>query len=311
MKKIISLVLLTALAACSNQKKSEPVVTSETVAASVSYEFFRNATAKLNYNGQTFLLDPMLSPKHALPSFAGVQPNPTVELPKSIDYILEGIDAVIVGHMHPDHFDSAAAEVLSKNVLIFTPYNKSPMDPRDPVNTTKYFSEQLLGYGFSNVNTIGTANSKSTTYRGTTLTQEFGQHGKGVLSQLMGGVNGIVFQAEGQPTIYWTGDTILDEAGQVEAILATYKPDIVIAHTGGAVIKAITTDPLMMDEKQAVKFFKAVKKYNVDSQIVAVHMNALDHCFTTREVLTEAISVFDKKTQSGIYIPVEGEKITF
>ncbi|GIT86617.1 hypothetical protein ROBYS_16330 [Roseobacter sp. OBYS 0001] len=37
------------------------------------YYFYRNATAKLNYAGTTFLLHPMLSSKGALPSFAGIE----------------------------------------------------------------------------------------------------------------------------------------------------------------------------------------------------------------------------------------------
>ncbi|MEL6263961.1 MAG: MBL fold metallo-hydrolase, partial [Cyanobacteria bacterium J06626_6] len=72
---------------------------------SISYEFFRNVTAKLTYSGQTLLLDPMLSEKGALPSFAGIAPNPTIDLPVEVASILEGVDAVLVSHMHADHFD--------------------------------------------------------------------------------------------------------------------------------------------------------------------------------------------------------------
>ncbi|MEM9809454.1 MAG: MBL fold metallo-hydrolase [Cyanobacteria bacterium P01_D01_bin.56] len=81
----------------------------------ISYDFFRNVTAKLTYSGQTLLLDPMLSKKGALPSFAGIVANPTIDLPVEVESILEGVDAVLVSHMHVDHFDAAAAEQLAKD----------------------------------------------------------------------------------------------------------------------------------------------------------------------------------------------------
>lgn len=40
--------------------------------------------------------------------------NPLVSLPTSIDNILDGVDAVIVTHLHLDHFDDVAKNVLPK-----------------------------------------------------------------------------------------------------------------------------------------------------------------------------------------------------
>ncbi|GAA1376210.1 hypothetical protein GCM10009597_22680 [Peribacillus frigoritolerans] len=42
--------------------------------------------------------------------------HPLVSLPTSIDNILDGVDAVIVTHLHPDHFDDVAKNVLPKNI---------------------------------------------------------------------------------------------------------------------------------------------------------------------------------------------------
>ena len=307
--------LLLLVAACSRSDGPDADAGADaltrTTESTVRYEFYRNATAKLYYAGQTFLLDPMLSPKGALPSFAGIAPNPTVELPVPVDDITAGVDAVIVGHMHPDHFDPAAAELLDAGIPIYTPNNAAPVNPQDPVNTTSSFYDQLTGLGFTNVLTIGSNASNSTTIHNITLTEEFGQHGSGVLSDLMGGVNGLVFEAPGSPTIYWTGDTILDEEGRVAAILSKYQPDIIIAHTGGAVLEAISPDPLLMDAEQAVKFFEAAKRANDSVNIVAVHMNALDHCFTTRDDLRDAISVLSPAFRENISIPTEGDIVAF
>ncbi|WP_155160452.1 MBL fold metallo-hydrolase [Sansalvadorimonas verongulae] len=313
MKQLFVILTALVLSACGHQawNRSNTTEGYSKGKSEVSYEFYRNATAKLKYNGKTLLLDPMLGAKHSIPSFAGIEPNPTIQLPVSINYILEGIDAVVVSHMHADHFDPAAAVALDKNIPIFTPDNASPLDLKNPVKSRTSFIDQLHNYGFTNVTTIGSKKSKSVKYAGITFTQEFAQHGTGVLVPLMGGVNGIIIQAEGQPTIYWTNDTILDKEGRIKAIVAKYSPDIVIAHTGGAVIKALSPDPLLMNETQAIELFKAAKMANRDVQIVAVHMNSLDHCFTTKSVLNSAIRAEGGDFGKNIIIPDEGEKVLF
>ena len=64
-------------------------------------QLIRNATMKLSYAGQTILTDPMLSPKDAFDPFAGVARNPTVELPHTLEQILDRVDGVLVSHSEP------------------------------------------------------------------------------------------------------------------------------------------------------------------------------------------------------------------
>ena len=40
--------------------------------------------------------------------------NPLVDLPMPVEDIINGIDAVIVTHLHLDHWDDIAKEVLPK-----------------------------------------------------------------------------------------------------------------------------------------------------------------------------------------------------
>ena len=65
-----------------------------------SYQHIRNATAKVEYAGQTFLIDPFFAPKHSMNGFAGTFNSqakmPLVGLPMSVNKILDGVDAVIV-----------------------------------------------------------------------------------------------------------------------------------------------------------------------------------------------------------------------
>lgn len=82
----------------------------------------RNATQIIEYAGKKFLIDPMLAPQGTYPGFAGTVNadvrNPTVELPFSIDEIID-VDAVLLTHTHPDHWDETAIQAIPKETLIF------------------------------------------------------------------------------------------------------------------------------------------------------------------------------------------------
>lgn len=275
-----------------------------------TYQFYRNATAKLTYAGTTFLLDPMLSEKGALPSFAGIEANPTVDLPTSIDDVISGIDAVIVSHLHGDHFDGTAAEVLDKSLPILTPRNGAPSDKSKPDELTP-FADSLRGHGFENVTEIGSDTSDHITFRGITIRQVFALHGKGDLGRMMGGVNGLILQAEGHPTLYWAGDTILDDENEVAAILKRYAPDLIIAHTGGPIIEALSPDLLLMDAAEATQFIDLAFGANSNAQIIAIHMDALDHCFSTRSMLADALAELEPAKRKRVHIPNDGETLTF
>lgn len=83
----------------------------------------RNATAILDYGGK-ILIDPMLAEKehfhHLFRKVLSItkkdQMNPLVDLPMPVEDIINGIDAVIVTHLHLDHWDDIAKEVLPKEI---------------------------------------------------------------------------------------------------------------------------------------------------------------------------------------------------
>lgn len=281
--------------------------TTEPVAkSSVTYEFIRNATARLRYAGMTLLLDPMLSERGALQSFAGIAPNPTADLPRPAADIIADIDAVIVSHMHSDHFDPAATEMLPKDIPMITPDN-SYTPNIGPDNPRLAFKDDLEGRGFTNVSTM--SEDAPTEFGALTLHQVWGLHGRGEVGRVLGNVNGIVIEAEGSPTIYWAGDSILDET-EVGAILERFRPDIVIAHTGGPIIEALSPEILLMDATQAVRTMQMASAVNPDVKVIAVHMESLDHCFSTRDDLREAMASLDPDMQARIIIPADGEIVS-
>ena len=122
----------------------------------------RNATLLVTYGGTRFLVDPYLADKDAYPGFKGTVNseirNPRVPLSTLMDAILN-FDALILTHLHPDHFDAAAIELL----------------PRDkPVFVQDYSDAELIkAMGFEDVRPLGI----ETTFGNVTLSRTRGQHG--------------------------------------------------------------------------------------------------------------------------------------
>ncbi|MGD8293151.1 MAG: MBL fold metallo-hydrolase [Desulfobacterales bacterium] len=246
-------------------------------------QLIRNATMKINYAGKTVLTDPMLSPKAAIDSFAGVARNPIVELPLPVEQILDGIEGVIVSHGHPDHFDSAASAALPKTIPVFC-------QPDDEL--------RMAEEGFRTVIPIETDN----VWNEITITRTGGRHGSGKILERMGNVSGFVLQADGEPTVYWVGDSIWCKP--VQEAITRFNPEVVITHSGGATIPGF--DPIIMDIDQTI----ATAKASPEAIIVAIHMEALDHCPISRVNLRQKVEK-ELKRPSRIKIPKDSEVIAF
>lgn len=246
-------------------------------------QLIRNATMKINYAGHTILTDPMFSSKGAFESFAGISPNPTTDLPCDTDKIIEGVEAVIVSHNHPDHIDEAAHKTLNKKLPIFC-------QPGDE----NVFKE----HGFLNVVPV----RASEIWRDITLTRTDGSHGSDKALEFTGKVSGFILQANSEPTVYWAGDTCWCE--DLEKAIKKFKPEIIITHSGGATIPGFA--PIIMDADQTIKTLQAAP----NSKVVAVHMESLDHCRTDRATLLNAA---EKAliSKNRLFIPKDGESLTF
>ena len=223
-------------------------------------QLIRNATLKLDYAGRTVLIDPYFAPKHSLPSLAGRSLNPIVELPVDIADIIDNVELVIVSHLHKDHFDSVAMERVAKDLPIFC-------QPGDEA--------KIRATGFTNV----TALTDCANWEGLTLTRREGSHGLGPVVEKMGSVMGFSFEAQGEPSIYWAGDTVLYPP--VAAVIREMRPDIIITHSCGA---RWDCDLIVMDAEQTVAVCEALKA----AVVIATHMEALDHATISRQDLRHA-----------------------
>lgn len=246
----------------------------------------RNATLLIDYNGKKILLDPMLSPKGAFGSWAGNGVTPSVDLPMPVSEIVDGIDFVLLTHGHEDHFDKAAIKAIDKKVPFFVqPENK----------------QMLLDNNFWNTTAVG----DSIRHDGITIIRTEAQHGTGRMLANMGDASGYVLKADNQPTVYVIGDAVWTQ-GIYDNILK-YKPDYIVVNSGGAIMplqEDWKATPIIMDERQTM----ALVQESGEIPVIAVHMDAVDHCMTTREVLRKEARKF-KVAPEKLIIPTDGEII--
>lgn len=247
-------------------------------------QLIRHATLKIFSGDKKILVDPMLSHKGTIPSIPDVPNqslNPLVNLPIDIKEILN-CDAVLVTHTHIDHFDDSAAKLLSKSIPVFC----------QPEDETK-----IKSYGFINVCPIFSSYS----WNDITFNITRSKHGHGELAIKMAPVSGFVISSKGEPSVYIAGDTVW--CGEVEKALEKYSPEIVVLNCGAAQFSY--GEPITMTAEDVHKLCS--KFPNV--KVVAVHMEAWNHCRLSRKALKNYIST--NKIKNTIFIPDDGESISF
>jgi L-ascorbate metabolism protein UlaG (beta-lactamase superfamily) len=249
----------------------------------MQFRLIRSATLRLTYGGREILTDPFFAPKHSMRSFAGISRNPIVDLPVSPEEAVSGAELVIVSHLHSDHFDDSAKEILPKGIPIFC-------QPGDEV--------QLREKGFEDVSAI----EDSVDWQGISITITTGRHGSGEVAEKMGKVSGFIFRTDKEPTVYWLGDTILYE--EVQDIIAQVQPDIIISHSSGA--KFGDSDPIVTDAEQTV----AICKLAPQATVIAVHMESLDHGTISRQNLRQLADDSGLRPEQ-LLIPADGQTLSF
>ncbi len=242
-------------------------------------QLIRNATLILDYAGSKLLIDPMLGPKHQFRSFAGIEENPTVDMPIPAEDVIAEIDGVIVTHLHPDHFDAVAQEIIPKH----TPLLAEPHTV-DPIKEMGFLNVQPAD-GPSRWNNIE-------------IIPVPAQHGYEDWAKRMGPVSGFIFRAENEPTVYLTSDTIFYP--EVENIIATYQPDIAITNSGGAQFGG-PEGLIILNAEQTIRIVKLMP----NGKVVATHIESLDHCTTSRADLRQAAE--DAGVSGRVIIPADGE----
>lgn len=252
--------------------------------SAVRLRLLRNATCRIQYGGKTWLIDPFLSDAGALPAFNNTpnpRPNPLVPLPVPARQVVEGIDATLLTHPHVDHWDVPARELLAKNVPLFT-------QPSD--------SARVREAGFGDVRQIDDVVS----WEGTTIARTGGQHGSGATGQRMGAVSGYVLKRPGSPTVYFAGDTIW--CPEVADAIRIHRPDVIVVNAGEA--QFLEGGPIIMGVADVARVCEAAPA----ARVVAVHLEAVNHCLLTRAGLRAGLERAGVK--SRIDIPLDGEEVS-
>lgn len=272
-----------------------PDSAASTATHAVKFQQIRNATIKLDYAGTTFLVDPMLAPKAAYPGFEGTRNSerryPLVDLPVPASDVLNA-NAIILTHLHEDHWDLAARNLVPRDMPIFT------QNEADAATVRKD--------GFTDVRLLTQAGS---TFNGTTLYKTGGQHGSDAmyavpqLKQLLGEAMGIVFQQPGYKTVYVAGDTIWRD--DVEAALTRYQPDVIVLNTGYAQLQGFDGS-IIMGKDDLYHAYQLAP----NAQVIGVHMEAVNHAMLTRAELRDFIGQKRLDTQRAL-VPDDGQSYEF
>jgi len=241
----------------------------------------RHATLLVDYNGQRFVVDPMLDDAEARPAIENSpnpRMNPLVPLPLPADEALAGVNGVLITHTHSDHWDTTAAQLLVKQLPLFT----------QPEDQARFHAQ-----GFSNLQPV-----RGLLYwKGIEIRRTGGQHGTGEIGKAMAPVSGFVLQAAGEPTLYIAGDTIF--CHEVLGPLREFRPDVVVVNSGAA--RFLEGDPITMTADDVVKTCENAQQ----AQVVAVHMESINHCLLTRADL--AFQLEAARVIGQVAIPGDGE----
>jgi L-ascorbate metabolism protein UlaG (beta-lactamase superfamily) len=243
----------------------------------------RHATLIVDVAAKRVLVDPMLDPAGHRPAVEGTRPerrNPLVELPEPAEVVVSRIDGAIVTHLHEDHLDDTAVDLLAKDVpLLCQPPDESVLRDR----------------GFTDVRPI----DGEMTWDDIAVARTGGRHGTGAIADELAPVSGFVLAAPGEPTLYIAGDTVFGD--EVTAALDEHDPDVVIVNAGGA--RFVEGDPITMTAADVL----AVARHAPRATVVAVHMEAINHCLLTRDELGEELQ--REGLAHRVEIPADGETI--
>jgi L-ascorbate metabolism protein UlaG (beta-lactamase superfamily) len=249
---------------------------------------FRNATLLIEAGDQFILVDPMLGKPGTISPFSVVRfkarKNPIVPLPERCLPLLEKVTHCLITHKHPDHIDKAAERFLSEKGI--------------PVTCSKLDEKVFKKKGLKVVQTLDYW--KPDTFLGGEITGIPARHGYGFIAGPMGNVMGFHVELPNAPSVYISADTIYTP--DVERALTELKPDIAVVACGTAQLDM--GKPLLMTLDDIVAFIKTAP-----GKVAANHMEALNHCPTTRIELKERLK--QEGLLEKVEIPEDGESVVF
>ena len=229
----------------------------------------RSATVIMELGGRRILVDPMLDDAGARPPIEGTANpvrNPTVPLPFPAEEIVRDLDAVVVTHRHRDHLDARAEELLPRDVPVFC-------QPED--------EDALRELGLD-----ARPVADDLDWEGLRIVRTPARHGSGAIAEALAPVSGFVVG-----DLYLAGDTVWYEG--VEETIGRQRPRVAVVNAGGAEFLERGLIVMGVDDVREV-----VARVPI---VVAVHLEALNHCFLTRPEL--------RRELPSVLVPEDGETL--
>jgi L-ascorbate metabolism protein UlaG (beta-lactamase superfamily) len=229
----------------------------------------RNATLILELADRRILVDPMLDDAGSRPPVEGTRnpvANPTVPLPMAAEEVVRDLDGVIVTHRHRDHLDGRAEELLPRDVPVFC----QPED-EDALRELGLEARVVLD---------------ELEWDGLRITRTPARHGSGAMAEALAPVSGFVLG-----DLYLAGDTVWYEG--VAETIERHRPRVAVVNAGGA--EFLEGGPIVMGIDDVREVAARVRT------VVAVHMEALNHCYLRRAELRDALP--------AVLVPDDGETL--
>lgn len=249
----------------------------------------RNATLCIEVNNQVILVDPMLGkkgtagPPFTLFRFKPLR-NPIVDLPQNAMDIVSQTTHCLITHLHPDHLDKAGEDFLRTKQI--------------PIICSSKDQTELKKRGLNVTQTI--EYWKTSAFLGGTIQGIPAVHGYGFIAKPMGNVMGFYMEFPGAPSLYLSADTVYTP--DVHRALTELQPQIAVVAAGNAQLDLF--QPLLMRMDEILKFVKTAPH-----KVLANHLEAVNHCPTTRKQLQYEIDQLGVKDK--VFIPKDGESISY
>lgn len=248
----------------------------------------RNATLVIETQEKFILVDPMLDKKGSGLPFTlfrfKPRKNPLVDLPSKSDSVLEKVTHCLITHLHPDHLDKDAEAFLKeKNIPVICSKNDEKTLRKKGLNIAKSI-DFWKEYDFLGGKIIGIP----------------AIHGYGFIAKPMGNVMGFYAEFPNEKSIYISADTVYTQ--HVDRVLRELKPDISVLACGSAQLDF--GKPLLMTMDDILKFIK-----NAPGKVFANHLEALNHCPTTRIQLRNELK--NHQLLEKVFVPEDGESVVF
>jgi len=251
----------------------------------------RNATLVCELAGHRILVDPMLGQRFAHPPlrlFSHCSRNPVVDLPSEAAALLDTVTHCLITHCqrgHFDHLDRPGAKWLRERGI---PVICTPHDAR-------YLARQGL-----NVEPLAAVPGEPEGWLGGTVTTVRCTHGLGLIGGFMEHGVGYFLQMPGEPSLYLAGDTVLTDT--VRDFVLQHQPQVSVIPAGGAQLDI--GSEIIMGIDEALQFAQLAT-----GQVVANHLEALNHCPVTRRELAaraEQVGLGER-----LHIPADGQALAF